>query len=63
LLAVERLGEHAGRGRLADAADAGEQVRLRDAPLDEGVAQRGHHRLLADEAREVLGRHLRASAW
>ena len=53
-LAVERLGEHAGRRGLADAADAGEEIGLGDPPLLQGVAQSGDDRLLADEAGEVL---------
>ncbi len=54
-LAVERLGEHPRRGRLADAADAGKEVGLCDAPLLQRVAQRGHDRFLTDETGEILG--------
>ena len=51
---VERAGEDArGRG-LADAADAGEHVGLRDAAGAEGIGQRPHHRLLADQVGEAL---------
>ncbi len=53
-LAVERLREDARGGRLADAADAGEEIRLRDASLAQRVRQRRHDGLLADERREVL---------
>ena len=51
---VERAGEDAGGGRLADAADAGEHVGLRDAAGAEGVGQRPDHRLLADQVGEAL---------
>src|SRR5262249_37523546 len=42
-------------GRLADAADAGEEIRLGDPPLGQGVAQGGDDRLLSDEVRKALG--------
>ena len=40
LLAVERLGQDARRGGLADAAHAGEEEGVRDAAGADGVAQR-----------------------
>jgi hypothetical protein len=52
---VEGLGEDAGGGGLADAADPGEEIGLSDPPLAQRVAQSGHDRLLADETGEVLG--------
>ena len=52
--AVERLGEDASGGGLADAAGAGEQVGVGDAIGLEGVDQRPGHRLLADEVAEAL---------
>ena len=51
---VEGAGEDAGGGGLADAADAGEHVGLRDAAGAEGVGERADHRLLADEIGEAL---------
>ena len=54
-LAVERLGQEPRGGRLADSADAGEEVGLGDPPLGQGVAQRGDDRLLADQVGEALG--------
>ena len=54
--AVERLGDQPrGRG-LADAADAGEQERMRDPPALDRIGERLHHRVLADQ----LGKGLRA---
>jgi len=52
--AVERLGEQAGRGGLAGAAGAGEQVRVADATLTDRVAQGGDDVLLADDLAEPL---------
>ena len=53
-LAVERLRQHPrGRG-LTDAADAREQIRLRDAAIGDRVAQRGGDGVLADDRREIL---------
>src|SRR5258705_9665682 len=37
-LAIERLGEHAGGGRLADAPDAGEEISVRDPAAGDRVA-------------------------
>ncbi len=51
-LAVERLGEDARGGRLADAADAGEEIGLRDAALAQRIRERRHDGLLADERRK-----------
>ena len=51
---VERAGEDAGGGGLADAAHAGEHVGLRDAAAVEGVGERPDHRLLADQIGEAL---------
>jgi hypothetical protein len=53
-LVVERPREDAGRGRLADAADAGQHPGLGDAAGGKGVGQRAHHRLLADQVGEIL---------
>ena len=63
LLAVERLGEQAGDRRLADAAQAREQVGVGDLTGRQGVAQRPHDDVLADEILETLrppapGQHL-----
>ncbi len=49
---IERAGEDAGGGRLADAAHAGQHVGLRDAAGAERVGERLHHRLLADQVGE-----------
>ena len=62
-LEVQAAREDAGRRGLADAAHAGQHPGMRDAPGREGVAQRAHHRLLADqvvEARRAVfaGEHL-----
>ena len=72
LLAVERLGEQArGRG-LAGAARTGEQVRVGDRPVGDGVAQRALDVLLADDVVEGLRavlpvqglmRHVRPFEW
>ena len=51
--AVQRAGDDAGGGGLADAADAGEHEGMRDAAGGEGVAQDAHHRLLADQVVEA----------
>ena len=47
---VEGAGENAGGRRLADAAHAGEDEGMVDAPGLEGVGQRLDHRVLADQA-------------
>ena len=52
---VQRAGEDAGGRRLADAAHAGQHIALRDAPRREGVAERRHHRRLADQIVEGRG--------
>ena len=52
--AVERLGEDAGGGRLADATGAGEDECLADAAAGDGVAQRVDHATLADHLVEPL---------
>src|SRR5690606_20005640 len=54
-LAVERLGEDARDGGLADAAGAGEQERMVDAAGIERIAQRAHHVLLPDPFGEAPG--------
>ena len=59
---VEGAGKDAGGRRLADAAHAGEDIGLMDAVGGEGIGERPHHRLLADEVVEPRGRYLRASA-
>ena len=48
-LAVQRLGEDAGDGRLADAARAGEQERVVDAARIERVGERAADVVLTDE--------------
>ena len=48
-IAQQRLGKDARGGGLARAARAREQVRVRDAPLGDGVAQRPLDVLLADD--------------
>ena len=53
-LAVERLGQHARRRGLADAADSGKKIGLSDAPFLERVTQSDNDRFLADEAGEIL---------
>ena len=52
--AVEGAGEDARGGGLADAAHAGEHEGVGDAAGGEGVRQRPHHRLLPDQAGEIL---------
>jgi len=47
--AVQAPGDDPRRGGLADAADAGEHEGMGDAARGEGVPQRAHHRLLADQ--------------
>ena len=60
-LAVERLGEHARRRGLADAADAGEEVGLRDAPLLRGrCASAVTIGSWPTRLEKFCGRHLRA---
>ncbi len=51
---VERARQDAGRRRFADAAHAGQHETVRDAPRRERVAQRLHHRFLADQVVEGL---------
>ena len=54
-LAVQRLGQDAGRGGLADTARPGEDERLRHEPVvRDGVAKRARHRLLSDDILETL---------
>ena len=50
---VERAGKDAGGRRLADAADAGEHIGLRDASGAERIGQGADHRLLADQLGEA----------
>ena len=52
--AVERLGHETRHGRLADAAQSREEVGVVDAPVGDGVLERGHDRLLADDLLERL---------
>ena len=54
LLAVQRARQNPRRRRLADAARAGEDERLREPPARERVAQRPRHRLLSDDVVEPL---------
>jgi hypothetical protein len=58
-----RLGEDARERRLADAARAGEEVRVVQALRIERVDERGHDVRLADDLLEDPGRHLRARTW
>ncbi len=51
--AVQRAGDDAGGGGLADAAHAGQHEGVRDPADGEGVAQDAHHRLLADQVVEA----------
>ena len=51
--AVQGFGDNARRRGLADAADAGQQPGLRDLLAGDGVAERAHHRVLAEQAVEV----------
>ena len=51
---VQRPGDDAGRGGLADAAHARQHIGLRDPAALEGVPQRAHHRILADQIVEGL---------
>ena len=48
-LVIEGAGQNARRGGFAHAAHAGQQIGLMDAIKSEGVTQRAHHRLLADQ--------------
>ena len=52
--AVERLGEDAGDGGLADAARADEEVGVREPALLDGVFERGGDVVLADHFVELL---------
>ena len=52
---VERPRQNARGRRLADAAHAGQDVGLVDAAGGEGVGDRAHHRLLADQILEAGG--------
>ena len=52
-LAVQALGEDARQRGLADAARAGEEIRVVQALVLERVAQGAHHVLLAHEAGEI----------
>ena len=54
-LAVQRHGEDAGRGGLADAPGTGEEIAVGDPPLRDGAAERGSDVLLGDEIGELLG--------
>ncbi len=58
---VEAAGQDAGRGGLADAADASEHPGLRDAVGREPVGEGAHHGILADQVAKLVGRYLRAS--
>ena len=59
VLAVERLGEDACKGRLAGAARACEEIRLAHLVRLDRVAQRSHDRFLTDDLVEVLWAVLR----
>ena len=50
LLTQQRLGQDARHGGLARSTRTAEQVRMRQAPLRDGVLQRGHNMLLAHYA-------------
>ena len=52
---VEGAGENARGRRLADAAHAGQDIGLVDAAGGEGIGERAHHRLLADQVLEAHG--------
>ena len=52
LRAQERPGDEPGGGGLADAAGTGEQVRMRDAPGGQRIAERAHDRILPDDRLE-----------
>ena len=52
---VEGAGQDARRRRLADAAHAGQDIGLVDAAGGEGIGERAHHRLLADQVLEAHG--------
>ena len=51
--AVQRAGDDAGGGGLADPAHPGQHEGVRDPAGGEGVAQDAHHRLLADQVVEA----------
>ena len=53
--AVERLGQDARQGRLANAARAREQVGVMQSATVQGMRERAHDVLLADERLEILG--------
>ena len=54
VLAQKGLSQHTGRGRLARATRAAEEVGVRHATLGQGVVQRGHDVLLAHHVGEDL---------
>ena len=54
-LVIQGAGQDAGRGGLADAANAGEDPGLRNAAGLERIRDRAHHGLLADQIREAGG--------
>ncbi|MCY1239988.1 hypothetical protein D9M72_528140 [compost metagenome] len=55
-LVVQRTGEDAGGGGLADPAHTGQHIGLRDATRFKSVGERAHHRFLADhQVGEILG--------
>src|SRR5262249_26378125 len=60
-LAVGGLGKHAGKREFADAARAGEEHSLRNAPRAQSAAQRGDHRFIAQEFRKTHGYFFQAS--
>ncbi len=53
-LVIERARQNTCRRGLADPAHAGKHPGLCDAARLERIAQRAHHRLLADEIIEIL---------
>ena len=52
--AVQGTGDDPRRAGLADAADAGQQERVRDPPGAQRIAQRAHQRVLADQLGQAL---------
>ena len=55
LLAIQASRENPRRRRFADAANPGEQKRVRDSAALQRLAERARHVLLADQLREAFG--------
>src|SRR6185369_9245000 len=53
--AVERLRQNPGHRRFADAASAGEQIRMRDAVRGDGIAKSLRDHLLPNDLAKGLG--------